>query len=37
MDYGWYDRYDNEVEAYVAYMENNKSKKELKEEDICLS
>jgi|DEB0MinimDraft_4_1074332.scaffolds.fasta_scaffold04730_8 hypothetical protein len=34
MDYGWYDRYDNEVEAYVAYMENNKSKDE---EDICLS
>tara|TARA_B100000073_G_C23418802_1_gene446310 strand:- start:455 stop:556 length:102 start_codon:yes stop_codon:yes gene_type:complete len=31
MDYGWYDRYDNEVEAYEMYMENNKSKKELKE------
>ena len=28
---GWYDRYDNEVEAYEMYMENNKSKKELKE------
>lgn len=27
MDYGWYDRYDNEVEAYEMYMENNKSKK----------
>lgn len=32
MDYGWYDRYDNEVEAYEMYMENNKSKKELKED-----
>jgi hypothetical protein len=31
MHYGWYDRYDNEVEAYEMYMENNKSKKELKE------
>lgn len=31
MDYGWYDRYDNEIEAYEMYMENNKSKKELKE------
>ena len=32
MDFGWYDRYDNEVDAYEAYMENNKSKKQLAKE-----
>ena len=32
MDYGWYDRYDNEVDAYETYMENNKSKKQLAKE-----
>ena len=32
MGYGWYDRYDNEVEAYEAYMENNKSKKDRQKE-----
>lgn len=32
MHYGWYDRYDNEVEAYEMFMENNKSKRELKED-----